>query len=133
VADQMDVTITVQEPDADGDRLSRLADDLRDALAEERIDGRSRPAAGGETPPGSRGTLETINAVLVTAQASVTLIGAIVATVRHWLDRSSTPERTTSIEVRIGDRVYRVEGATPAQQQELIDRILADDHGDDRD
>ncbi len=133
MADQMDVTITVQEPDADGDRLSRLADDLRDALTEERIDGRSRPAAGAETPPGSRGTLETINAVLVTAQASVTLVGAIVATVRHWLDRGSTPERTASIEVRIGDRVYRVEGATPEQQQELIDRILADDDGDDRD
>ncbi len=131
MADQMDVTITVQEPQADADRLGRLADDLRDALAEKGIDGRSRPPAG-EAPAGTRGDLETIGAVLVTAQTSVQLLGAIVATVREWLDRSSTPDRSTSIELVLPGRAIRVDGVTPEQQQALIDEFLAAGGGDDR-
>ncbi len=133
MADQMDVTITVQEPQADDDRLARLADDLRDALAENGIDGRSRPAADGGTPPGTRGDLETIGAVLVTAQTSVQLLGLIVSTVREWLDRSSTPERGTSIELRLPGRSIKVDGVTPEQQQALIDEFLSAGGGDDRD
>ena len=133
MADQMDVTITVQEPQADADRLGRLADDLRDALAEKGVDGRSRPPAGGTAPAGTRGDLETIGAVLVTAQTSVQLLGVIVATVREWLDRGRVPERSTSIELLLPGRAIKVDGVTPEQQQALIDEFLAAGGGNDRD
>jgi hypothetical protein len=127
----MQVTIAVREPDADADRLDGLTDDLRDALAEAGVGKLSRPA-GDPAPPGTRGDLETIGAVLVTAQTSVELLRLIVTTVREWTGRSRAPGRTTSVRVRIGDNEFEADGVTPEQQQQLIDAFVAAGGGNDR-
>ena len=131
MADQMQVTIAVREPDADADRLDGLTDDLRDALAEAGVGRLSRPA-GDPAPPGTRGDLETVGAVLVTAQTSVELLRLIVTTVREWIGRSRAPGRTSSVRVRIGDNEYEADGVTPEQQQQLIEAIVAAGGLDDR-
>jgi hypothetical protein len=131
VADPMVVTIAVREPEAEAERLDRLADDLRDALNEAGVGGIGRPS-GGPAPAGTRGDLETVGAVLVTAQTSVELLRVIVSTVREWLGRSRAPERTSSIRVRIGDNEIEADGVTPEQQQKLIDAFLSAGGGDDR-
>jgi hypothetical protein len=128
VADEMVVTIVVREPDADDDRLDGLADDLRDLAGAARV---GRPA-GGPAPAGSRGDLETIGAVLVTAQTSVELLRVIIATVSDWMARGRAAERTSSIRLRIGDKEIEVDGATEDQQQKLIDAFLSADGGADR-
>ena len=131
MADQMQVTIAVREPDADADRLDGLTDDLRDALAEAGVGRLSRPA-GDPAPPGTRGDLETVGAVLVTAQTSVELLRLIVTTVREWIGRSRAPGRTSSVRVRIGDNEFEADGVTPEQQQQLIEAFVAAGGGDDR-
>ena len=140
MADHMQVTIAVREPDADADRLDGLTDDLRDALAEAGVGRLSRPA-GDPAPPGTRGDLETIGtrgdletigAVLVTAQTSVELLRLIVTTVREWIGRSRAPGRTSSVRVRIGDNEFEADGVTPEQQQQLIEAFVAAGGGDDR-
>ncbi len=133
MADEMVVTIVVREPDADDDRLDGLADDLRDHLHDD-LAGAARVGrpAGGPAPAGSRGDLETIGAVLVTAQTSVELLRVIIATVSDWMARGRAAERTSSIRLRIGDKEIEVDGATEDQQQKLIDAFLSADGGADR-
>ncbi|HEU4348343.1 MAG TPA: hypothetical protein VFR35_11195, partial [Actinoplanes sp.] len=92
-----------------------------------------RPPAG-EAPPGTRGTLETVGAVLVTVQASVELLRVIHAGVREWLSRTPAAEASSSLRVQVGDAKVDIAEVTPEQQERLITeilRILAED--DDRD
>ncbi|HET6530108.1 MAG TPA: hypothetical protein VFH03_05765 [Actinoplanes sp.] len=120
----LSVRIDVSEPGADGERRDELADRLSASLREA-VPGAVavRPPAGA-APPGSRGTLETVGAVLVTVQASVELFRVVHATVRDWLDRTPRAEADTTIRVERGEIRIEIAGVPPEQQEEMLTGII---------
>jgi hypothetical protein len=125
VADNLlSVRIDVSEPGADDERRDELADRLSASLRETvPATVVVRPPAG-PAPPGSRGTLETIGAVLVTVQASVELFRVVHAAVREWLDRTPHAEVASTLLLQRGDTRIEVAGVPPEKQEELLTGIL---------
>ncbi len=113
--------IRVVEDGADAERADQLAGHLREELLGLDVDDVTR-APGGEAPPGTRAVdVAAVGALLVTLGGAAASINEIVAVVRGWLARGSTP-RTVRIEMD-GD-VLELSGASLAQQDELVDLFV---------
>ena len=113
--------IRVAEDGADAERADQLAGHLREELLGLDVDDVTR-APGGEAPPGTRAVdVAAVGALLVTLSGAAASINEIVAVVRGWLARGSTP-RTVRIEMD-GD-VLELSGASLAQQDELVDLFV---------
>ena len=130
----LSVWIDVSEPGDDPDRRDRLAHELAIGLREA-VDGEvAAPPPGGPAVPGTRGTLETIGAVLVTVQASVELLRAVHGAIKDWRDRTPAAGATTTLRLRRGDATIEIAGLPPEKQEELLAGILGvfDEDHDDR-
>ncbi len=122
-----ELKIELYEPDADLDAIDELTRNLRMELLELDVDSVSAPTAG-PPPPGSKGLeLAAIGALLVQVKGSVQVVSAVVATLRSWLQRGASPNRT--LKVTVDGRTLELSAATAEQQQRLVDefvRSLAD-------
>ncbi|GAA2588876.1 hypothetical protein GCM10010435_79210 [Winogradskya consettensis] len=130
MGDKIEMLVSVQETDADLERIIELTGYLRDRIAENDDAVIGHPVTGGG-PPGTRGTdLETIGAILVTVQASVSLVATVVDTVRDWLRTDTASQRR--VKIRVGDNELEVSAATTAEQGRLVAAFLrAIEAGDD--
>ena len=127
----LSVWIDVSEPGADDERRDELAHQLAAGLREA-IDGEvTAPPPADQEVPGTRGTLETIGAVLVTVQASVELLRAVHGAVRDWRDRTPSAEAAATLRVQRGDATIEIAGVPLEKQEELITGILGVIGGDD--
>jgi hypothetical protein len=131
VADEiLSVWIDVSEPGADEERRDVLAHDLAAGLRDA-VDGEvAAPPPGGPAVPGTRGTLETIGAVLVTVQASVELLRAVHGAIRDWRDRTPAARATATLRLQRGDATIEIAGLPPEKQEELLTGILGIIDGD---
>jgi hypothetical protein len=78
----------------------------------------------GDPPPGARAVdVVALGALLVTLTSSVQTLRTVVSAVRGWLARGGGTDRTVRLEVD-GD-VLELSGATPADQQRLVDLFVA--------
>lgn len=120
----LSVWIDVSEPGADPERRDQLAHELATGLREA-VDGEvAAPPPGGPAVPGTRGTLETIGAVLVTVQASVELLRAVHGAIRQWRDRTPAAGATSTLRLQRGDATIEIAGLPPEKQEELLAGIL---------
>ena len=110
--------------DTDAQEMDELARSLRqELLAADGIDD-ARPATAGPAPAGSKAGEALQVGALAVSVAPVALQG-VLDVVRHW--RSRRPVR--KVTVTIGEDTLALEGATAAQQEQLVAAFL-DRHGD---
>jgi hypothetical protein len=105
--------ISREELAADARRLARDLE-LADYLVEDRPDGPSEAGARGPE------WLE-IGIVTVQVAAETGALRALAERVKHWLGRNEVAD----IEIALGDGKLRIEKATNAQIQQLIDQFVA--------
>ncbi|SHN87861.1 hypothetical protein SAMN05660350_04256 [Geodermatophilus obscurus] len=110
--------------DTDAQEMDELAHSLRQDLLD--VDGidDARPATAGPAPTGTKAGEALQVGALAVSMAPVALQG-VIDVVRHWSSRR--PVRKVS--VTIGDDTLTLEGATVAQQEQLVAAFL-DRHGD---
>ncbi len=107
-------------PAADGDaeELADLAAELQAELLD--VDGTSvAPLPAGEAPEGAKG-LGDVAGWLVAQFGTADGLRALVTAVRAFASRTGR-----TVEVSIGGDPIKVTGATPQQQQQIIDAWLA--------
>ncbi len=106
---------------ADDEQLDELTEALRNELGA--LDGaRVLRLSGGEPPPGARAAeLAAVGALVVTIKGSVDLLRELIDAIRSWLGRSAH-QRT--VQITIGDRSLRIENASAAQQDRLIEEFV---------
>ncbi len=117
-----EVRIELFEPDGDEELLDELTRGLRQELLELDVDA-VEPVSAGPAPEGSKGLdLAAIGALLVTVKGSVTVVSSVVETVRAWLRRGSSPQR--SLKITVEGRTLELSAATTEQQQQLVEEFL---------
>lgn len=123
-----ELKVEVFDPGADDELLDEVTQNLRRDLLE--LDVSSVSAAPvGEAPPGSKGLeLAAVGALVVVLKGSVELAEQVVSTVRGWLHRSPSPERT--LRLTLNGQTLELSAATEAQQQQLVDEFLRAAAGD---
>lgn len=115
------VSVTVQEQGADATALDELAGLLRQELLALDVNDVTR-ARGGQAPRGTRGLdVQTVGALVVTLQGSVTVLDSLVRAVRTWLGRG--PEGR-SVELTVGDAKLTLSRATMEQQDRIVEQFL---------
>ena len=113
-----ELKIELFEPGADGEVVDGLARDLRLELLELDVDSVS-PVALGPAPEGSKGLeLMAIGALLVRVKDSLPVVNAVVTTVRQWLARASSSNR--SLKITVDGRTLELSAATAEQQDQLV-------------
>ncbi|TDO52788.1 hypothetical protein EV643_102630 [Kribbella sp. VKM Ac-2527] len=113
-----EVRVGVEEVGSDDARLEELALQLRQELLT--LDVRSvEPYREGEAPEGTRGGLAALAGVLsVSLAPGLQAVGAVVAVVRAWLQRSGSGR---TVKIAIDGDVIELTGASDAVQQQLVD------------
>lgn len=112
-----ELKIEVFEPDADGEAVDDLANDLRAELLELDVDSVA-PVAVGPAPEGAKGMeLVAIGALLVRVADSVPVVSSVVTSIRQWLARGSAGR---SLKITVDGRTLELSAATAEQQQELV-------------
>ncbi|CAN5864087.1 hypothetical protein BH20ACT6_BH20ACT6_05350 [soil metagenome] len=113
--------VRLSEGGADAQRLEELTLSLRRELLELDVEDVELPR-GGTAPAGSRALdVAAVGALLVTLTSSARTVTSVVDTVRRWLARSP---RGRTVELTIGDRSLRLEGASREQQERLVEQFL---------
>jgi hypothetical protein len=110
--------------DTDAQETDELAHSLREELLTADSIDDVRPATAGPAPAGTKAGEALQVGALAVSVAPVALQG-VIDVVRHWSSRR--PVRKVS--VTIGDDTLTLEGATAAQQEQLVAAFL-DRHGD---
>jgi hypothetical protein len=116
-----ELVLRIEEDGADDERLDSLTTTLRAELLSLDVDDVRRPS-GGDAPEGSRALeLAAIGALLVSLKGSTEAISSVVNAIRGWLARGPAGR---SVEVTIGDRTLKLAGATPEQQDRVVQEFL---------
>jgi len=112
----------VEEPDADPERLDRLASLLRAELTD---GGDVEVARLGvtEVPEGARAVDAAAAGALVVAIGQSGALGLVVDLVRTWLRRSPAEGRT--VRLQIGSDTLEVSDASSQVQEQLVGAFLA--------
>ncbi|MER7555643.1 hypothetical protein ABTZ46_01800 [Nocardioides sp. NPDC126508] len=114
------MTITIHDPDVE--RLEELSSVLRRELLDLGVDDVERASAG-EAPAGTRGIdLAAIGVLIVAFQEPLVAVTAIVGAIRGWM---SSSRGSHAVELTIGDQTLKIDSASQAQQDRLIDEFLA--------
>lgn len=116
------VSIHIGTSDDDNAELDRLFRQLRGELLELAVDDVTFET-GGEAPAGAKGDPLTVGMLVVSLANSAGLAG-ILQIARGWVNRDSGRR----IVVREGKCTLEITGASPEQQQQIIDAFLANDH-----
>jgi hypothetical protein len=112
------VLVTVgRDPSDDDEELAALTDLLRAELLALDVDAVDRPT--GEGPEGAKG-VGTLIGLLAVHLRGVETLRSVLGALRTWAARGGR-----EVEVRYGDEVLRVTGATREQQERLVDAWLA--------
>lgn len=115
------IGLAVREQGADAQALDELAALLRAELLAFDVDDVTR-ARSGEAPPGTRAIgVESIGALIVTLQGSVTLVESLVRGIRTWLNRGPSGR---TVELTVGDVSLKLAAATAEQQDQLIEQFV---------
>jgi hypothetical protein len=113
------MVLTVDEVDADPERLDVLSLQLRDELLATDAEDVSRLHAG-EAPPGTRGLdLMAAGGLVVTVASTLDSVAQIVETVRRWLGRGGDAGRRT-VEVSLGEHHLKLSGGSAEDQERLV-------------
>lgn len=109
------------DPELDPERGEHLVRGLRGELS--RLDVESvAPVTAGPPPEGAKGPDPvTIGALIVALSASGGALTTLIGTLRDWLGRQSRRHR---ISVTIDGDTIELDGATAAQQRELLDAYI---------
>lgn len=106
-----------RDPSEDDEELAALTDLLRAELLALDVDAVDRPADDG--PEGAKGAGALLGLLAVQLKGVETL-RAVLGAIRGW-----AAQGRREVEVRYGDEVLRVTGATREQQERLVDAWLA--------
>jgi hypothetical protein len=118
----MQMTITLDEADADAERLGQLAEGVRTELLDLGVDD-VRPLRTGTVPAGSRGLdVAGIAAFLVSLGGSAEAIHQVVTALRAWIGAGRSAPRT--VEMTVGDKTLRLSDATLAQQDRIVEEFV---------
>jgi Effector Associated Constant Component 1 len=118
-----ELKVELVEPDADTEAVDELVRDLRVELLQLDVDSVS-PVPAGPPPPGSKGVeLAAAAALLVQVKGSVSVVTAVVSTIRSWLQRGKPPAGRT-LKITLEGRTLELSAATAAQQDELVQEFL---------
>jgi hypothetical protein len=119
----IELSIQLDEVDADSERVGALAGFLRQELLQLDVEDVTALHSG-EPPPGTRAfDVVAVGGLLVTLGRSVGGLRAVVSAVRKWLGRGEGAPRTVRLEIA-GD-VLELSAATVADQQRLIELFVA--------
>ena len=119
--DSLQLSVTVDEAEADANRLEQLALSLRGELLGTDAQSVDRLRAG-PAPAGTRGLdAATIGTLLVGVTSSTWAITQVVDTVRGWVGRAS---RDCAVQISVGDQTLRLAGAATEQQRQLVTEFL---------
>lgn len=117
-----ELRLEIFEPDVDRVGMDEAARSLRSDLLQLDVPD-VRSVSAGEAPPGAKGVeLAAVGALVVVLQGSVGLVDQVVSTVRAWLRRSPSPERT--LKLTLNGQTLELSAATEAQQQQLVEEFV---------
>jgi hypothetical protein len=114
----MRVTLELIDPELDLEQLDTATAALRRELLDLDVEAVERPP-GGPAPAGARGSALEVATLLVTLANSEALAG-VTALLRSWLGGRGT----RSVRLRLGDDEIEIDGATPGQQDQLVQAFL---------
>jgi hypothetical protein len=118
----MQMIITLDEADADAERLAQLAEGVRTELLDLDVDD-VKPLRTGVAPAGTRGLdVAGIGAFVVSLGSSAEAINQIVTALRAWIGTGRSAPR--EVELTVGDTTLRLSDATLAQQDRLIEEFV---------
>ena len=113
------MVLTVDEVDADPERLDVLSLQLRDELLATDAEDVSRLTVG-DAPPGTRGLdLVAAGGLVVTVASTLGSVSQIVETVRRWLGGSGDAGGRT-VEMTLGDNHLKLSGGSHEEQERLV-------------
>src|SRR6266496_3801762 len=114
----MDLRLHLAERGADAERLDHVTRNLRQELAS--LDVQSVTALpAGPAPVGTRALdAATVGGVLIALGQSTTALQTIITTIRSWLGRGASVQRTVRVEIN-GD-VLELANAASEEQDRLV-------------
>jgi hypothetical protein len=113
------MVLTVDEVDADPERLDVLSLQLRDELLATDAEDVSRLTVG-DAPPGTRGLdLVAAGGLVVTVASTLGSVSQVVETVRRWLGGGGGPGGRT-VEMTLGDNHLKLSGGSHDEQERLV-------------
>jgi Effector Associated Constant Component 1 len=114
------LTVTLDDPDADPERLDQLTAVVREELLDTDVQDVSR-AGSGPRPAGSRaGDGTAVGELVVVLVSSASLLRAVIGVLAAWRDR----HRPRSVKIKVGDVSLRIDETTAEQQERLVDEIV---------
>lgn len=114
-------------PEADLEEVDRLTRGLWAEVKQLELD-LTPFAAPGDTPDGAKAVdAVTLGAVVVALSASGGVFTSLIETLRDWLGRQSSRHR---ISVTVGEDTLKLERATTAEREKLIEAFVRRHSGD---
>ena len=116
-----DITIELDETDADTELLEQLTYGLRDEILETPVDSVELPTTA-EAPEGARAIgLVAVGALIVKLSGSADTIEKVLGVVRAWFNKKPAAR---TLKITVGSDVLELSAATLEQQQQLIDAFV---------
>lgn len=125
-AEPVTLTVTLDDPDADPERLEQLTAVVREELLDTDVQDVS-PAGSGPGPAGTRaGGGTVVGELVVVLVSSASALRAVIGVLAAWRDR----HRPRKVKIKVGDLSVQIDDTTAEQQERLVNELVRKLNGD---